>query len=120
MCTCSPRANARRVADVDKSRQGLFIFNYFVGDDPEVVVQLWDYLAGWYEVETGLTTPRCSSRPRASKPTSRQSTTPDGTTVCRGSPGRQFTKKTFGSYMKANLAANYVGSMPVLYRLVPR
>jgi hypothetical protein len=46
--------NAKRVGDVDKTRQGTFLFNYFVGDDPEVVMQLWDYLAGWYQAETGM------------------------------------------------------------------
>jgi hypothetical protein len=44
----------KRVADVDKTRQGLFLFNYFVADDAAVALQLWDYLAGWYAVETGL------------------------------------------------------------------
>jgi hypothetical protein len=46
----------KRVADVDKTRQGLFLFNYFVADDAAVALQLWDYLAGWYAVETGLRT----------------------------------------------------------------
>jgi hypothetical protein len=46
--------NAKRVGDVDKTRQGLFLFNYFVADDARVMLQLWDYLAGWYAVETGL------------------------------------------------------------------
>jgi hypothetical protein len=46
--------NAKRIGDVDTSRQGLFLFNHFAADDPEVMRQLWDYLAGWYEVETGL------------------------------------------------------------------
>jgi hypothetical protein len=44
----------KRVGDVDKTRQGLFLFNYFVADDSSVALQLWDYLAGWYAVETGL------------------------------------------------------------------
>jgi hypothetical protein len=46
--------HVRRVGDVDKSRPGLFLFNYFVGDDPGQAAGLWDYLAGWYEAETGL------------------------------------------------------------------
>jgi len=46
--------NVRRVGDVDKSRPGQFLFNYFAGDDPGLAVELWDYLAGWYEAETGL------------------------------------------------------------------
>jgi hypothetical protein len=46
--------NAKRVGDVDQTRQGLFLFNYFVADDVDVMMQLWDYLADWYQVETGL------------------------------------------------------------------
>jgi hypothetical protein len=30
---------------------------------------------------------------------------------------RQFTKKSFRSYVLANLKANHVAAMPVLYRL---
>src|SRR5215203_1708167 len=33
----------KRVADVDKTRQGLFLFNYFVADDAAVALQRWDH-----------------------------------------------------------------------------
>jgi len=33
---------------------------------------------------------------------------------------QQVTKKSFRSYVLANLEANRVGAMPVLYRLAPR
>jgi hypothetical protein len=46
--------NAKRIGDVEKTRDGLFLFNYFVADDANVALELWDYLAGWYEAETGL------------------------------------------------------------------
>ena len=46
--------NVKRVGDVDKRRKGVFLFNYFVGEDPRVTLALWDYLAGWYTVETGM------------------------------------------------------------------
>jgi hypothetical protein len=46
--------NVRRVGDVDKTRPGLFLFNYFAGADPALAAELWDYPAGWYEAETGL------------------------------------------------------------------
>lgn len=39
--------NVRRVGDVDKIRPGLFLCNYFPGDDPGLAFELWDYLAGW-------------------------------------------------------------------------
>jgi len=105
----------RRVGDVDKARQGLFLFNYFVADDAAVALQLWDYLAGWFAVETGL----------------------DNSTVLAPFGGadyvfvnharwddslprfllRQLTKPSFRTYMLANLRANRTGAMPILYRL---
>ena len=33
--------NLKRVGDVDKTRKGLFLFNYFVGDDEQVTLDLW-------------------------------------------------------------------------------
>ncbi len=109
--------NARRVADVDKTRQGLFIFNYFVGEDPALVVDLWDYLAGWYQVETGL------ENSTLLVPADGETSDYAAVNNARWDYSfpsflwRQFTKKTFASYMKANLDANRTGSMPGLYRL---
>ena len=40
--------NVRRVGDVDKTRPGLFLFNYFAGDDPALAVEVCDYPASWY------------------------------------------------------------------------
>jgi hypothetical protein len=105
----------KRVGDVDKTRQGLFLFNFFVADDPAVALQLWDYLAGWYAVETGL----------------RNSTVlePLGqadyvfVNHARWDYGlprfllHQLAKPSFRTYMLANLRANRTGAMPILYRL---
>jgi hypothetical protein len=105
----------KRVGDVDKTRQGLFLFNYFVAEDAQVALRLWDHLAGWYAVETGM----------------------DNSTLLApigdadyvfvnhlrwdyGLPRlmvRQFAKPSFRSYVLANLRANRTGSMPLLYRL---
>jgi hypothetical protein len=105
----------KRIGDVDKTCQGLFLFNYFVADDAGVALQLWDYLAGWYAVETGL----------------------DNSTLLEplGDADyvfvnharwdhslprfllRQLTKPSFRTYMLANLQANRTGAMPILYRL---
>jgi hypothetical protein len=107
----------KRVGDVDKTRQGLFLFNYFVAEDAAVALQLWDYLAGWYAVETGLDNSTLlaplgdadfvfvnharwdDSLPRFLL--------------------RQLTKPSFRSYLLANLQANRTGAMPILYRLAP-
>jgi hypothetical protein len=105
----------KRIADVDKTRQGLFLFNYFVADDPEVALELWDYLADWYVGETGL----------------RNSTllAPIGqadyvfVNHARWDESlprfmlRQFAKPSFFTYLLANMRANRTGAMPLLYRL---
>lgn len=106
---------ARRIADVDKTRQGLFLFNYFGADDVPTALDLWDHLAGWYVKETRL----------------------DNSTVLRptgdadfafvnharwdvGLPrfaARQFGTPSFRTYVLANLRANDVTATPVLFRL---
>ena len=42
----------KSLGDVDKTRPGLFLFNYFVADDVPVALELFEWLAGWYAVET--------------------------------------------------------------------
>jgi hypothetical protein len=109
--------NAKRVGDVDKTRNGTFLFNYFVGDDPAVVLDLWDYLAGWYATETGLdnSTLLVPLEGERTDYVAINSARWDGSLldVLR----QQITKPTFRTYMLANLEANHVGAMPVIYRL---
>jgi hypothetical protein len=109
--------NAKRIGDVDKTRDGLFLFNYFVADDANVALELWDYLAGWYEAETGLdnSTLLVPLEDEGSDYLAINSARWDG-----GLPRllfRQLSKKSFRTYMLANLEANRVGAMPILYRL---
>ncbi|MDQ6669979.1 MAG: hypothetical protein M3069_04410 [Chloroflexota bacterium] len=110
--------NIKRVADVDKTRQGVFLFNYFVGDDPSVVVQLWDYMAGWYAVETALdnSTLLAPLEGERADYVIVNHARWDGSLL--GVLRRQFMNSSFRSYVLANLDANHVGAMPVLYRVV--
>jgi hypothetical protein len=109
--------NVRRVGDVDKSRPGLFLFNYFAGDDPGLAVELWDYLAGWYEAETGLDNSTLLAPLEGEKS--------DYVMINHARWDhnlplfmvRQLPKRTFRSYMLANLRAHHLSAMPVLYRL---
>ena len=109
--------NAKRVGDVDKTRQGTFLFNYFVGEDPEVVMQLWDYLAGWYQAETGMDNSILLAPLEGEKSdyVIINHARWDGSLPAFAA--RQFTKKSFRTYVLANLDANHVGAMPVLYRI---
>jgi hypothetical protein len=109
--------NAKRIADVDKNRPGLFLFNYFVADEAEVMLQLWDYLAGWYAVETGL------DNSTLLVPLAGEKSDYLAINHARWDVGlqrflwRQFSKATFTTYVEENLEMNHVGSMPVWYRL---
>jgi hypothetical protein len=109
--------NIKRIGDVDKTRRGTFLFNYFVGDDPSVVIELWDYLAGWYAVETGLdnSTLLAPLDGERSDYVVINHARWDGNLV--GFVARQLSKKSFRTFVLANLEAHNVGAMPVLYRL---
>ena len=109
--------NAKRLGDVDKTRQGTFIFNYFVAEDPTVVLELFDYLAGWYEVEMGLDNSILLVPLEGEKSDYAAINHARWDASLPGFALRQFTKKSFRSYVLANLRANHVGAMPVLYRL---
>ena len=109
--------NVRRVGDVDKSRPGLFVFNYFAGDDPVLAAELWEYLSGWYAAETGLNSATLLAplEDEQSDYVLINHARWDGSLLAF--MARQLPKKTFRSYMLANLKANHVAAMPVLYRL---
>jgi hypothetical protein len=106
----------RSLGDVDRSRQGLFLFNHFAAEDPEVALRVWEHLSGWYVTETGL-----------DNSTLLQPTGPDDFVFvnhARWDEGllrfafKQFRKSTFRSYVLANLRANATTAMPILYRKV--
>src|SRR6266545_1535423 len=110
--------NAKRIADVDKTVPGLFLFNYFVADDVEVMLQLWDYLAGWDAVETGM------DNSTLLVPLDGERSDYLAINHARWDVSllrivwRQFSRATFGIYVQENLEANRVGSLPVWYWLV--
>jgi hypothetical protein len=109
--------NAKRIGDVDGTRDGLFLFNHFVADDTDVMLELWDYLAGWYEEETGL------DNSVLLVPLEGQESSYVAINHARWDIGlprflfRQLSKKSFRDYVLANMEANRVGAMPILYRL---
>ena len=109
--------NARRIGDVDTTRQGLFLFNHFAADDASVMLQLWEYLADWYAVETGL------DNSVALVPVEGEKSDYAIINWARWdvSPPRHFwhqlSKQSFWRYVLANLEANRAGSMPIYYRL---
>ncbi|RJL31661.1 hypothetical protein [Bailinhaonella thermotolerans] len=106
---------ARRLGDVDKNRQGLFLFNYFVAEDPGVALELWEHLAGWFVVETGLDNSTLLQPIGESAYTFVNHARWD--VSFPRFAARAFAKPSFRSYVSANLLLNRTGSMPAFYRL---
>lgn len=111
-------SNVRRIDDVDLDRKGLFLFNHFAADDPGVMVELWDHLAGWYVAETGLRN-SVALRPLDGEPADYAIVNWAEWNV---TPLRHFWhqlgKRSFWRYVAANLEANHAASMPVYCRMI--
>ncbi|MEQ9366391.1 MAG: hypothetical protein RIF32_19275 [Leptospirales bacterium] len=108
--------NARRIAEVDKSRQGVFLFNYFFSEQMEDLLPVWEYTAGWFVKETGL------DNSTLMMPASRESSQYGAINHCRwDSLSRLLPKlifmKSMQTYVMENFAANKIAVMPILYRL---
>lgn len=105
----------RALADVDKSRPGLFLFNFFVARDREVALELWDYLAGWYAAETGLDNSTLLSPVGSDDYTCINHARWDMSLPAFAA--RQFGKRSFFRYVLGNMRVNGTAAMPILYRL---
>jgi hypothetical protein len=105
--------NAKRIGDVDTTRSDMFRFTYFVADDADVMLHLWDYLAGWHVVETGLANASLLVPLHGERS---DYVGIDYAGLSGRSLVRQMQAKSFRTYVQANLAANRVGAMPVLYQ----
>lgn len=109
--------NSKRIGDVDKSRQGLFLFNHFIAENSEIGLELWEYLARWFAVETEL------DNSVLLVPQAGESSDYSFINFARWDLSlfshlwHQISKKSFKKYVLANLEANRVGSMPVLCKL---
>ncbi|MDO8540713.1 MAG: hypothetical protein Q7S40_09785 [Opitutaceae bacterium] len=108
--------NARRIGDVAAGK-GLFLFNHFAAEDVSVMLPLWEYLAGWYVAETGLTNSIALVPEEGGKS--------DYAIINWArwdvSPLRHFwtqlTKPSFWRTVPRNLDANHAASMPIYCRL---
>lgn len=108
--------NIRRIAPVDHSRQGVFLFNYFFADHVEQNLAVWNYTAGWLQAETGL------DNSTVLLPVDATESKYSMINHCRWDALGQILpslifKNSFRSYVLANFAANNVAAMPILYRL---
>jgi hypothetical protein len=109
--------NARRIADVDHSPGGLFLFNHFFAGDEAVVIELWEHLAAWYQRETGLDNSMLLAPVQGQESAFTLVNHAHFDMSLPRLAMHQFAKRSFFTYVRANLNANGVVVMPVLYRL---
>ncbi|QYO77598.1 hypothetical protein [Devosia salina] len=109
-------ANGRRIGSVDFSRDGVFLFNYFHGEQPRKLIPIWEYTAGWFEDRTGL------DNSELLVPEPGQGSEYGLINHCRWDHWHDILpdlalRPTFKSYVLDNFAANGVSPMPILYSL---
>lgn len=108
--------NVRRISDVDKSKQGVFLFNYFLGDpsNSDRLVNTWEYTAGWFTQESDLHNSTLL-KPLDGQPSSyvaiNNARWDSLAPVLQG-----LRQPSFKDYVMANVAAEGAVAMPV-YRL---
>jgi len=121
---CITAINPICIDDVDKSRNGIFLFNHFYSDGVsknedgamDVVIGTWEYTAGWWTKKANLT----NSTPFA--PIEGETSEYAIINHCRWNrlidvlPSLIF-RPTLMSFVIANFTANRMVAMPILYKL---
>lgn len=121
---CLAARNAKRIAEVDKTRDGVFLFNYFFAADVQakrsagvdILLAVWEYTAGWWTAYANLT----NSTPL--QPLDGEGSQYSLINHCRWDklwdvlPHLLF-RPSLGKFVLANFTANDIVAMPVLYRL---
>ena len=47
--------NPKRINEVSKDTDGIFLFNYFYSEDTKTLLEVWEYTAGWWTKNANLT-----------------------------------------------------------------
>jgi hypothetical protein len=108
--------NARKIEDVDKNRQGVFLFNYFYADDPKELLPVWEYTAGWFTDVTEL------NNSTLLLPCDGEESQYGVINHCRWDrlsdivPDLLF-RPSFRNYVLKNFESNGIAAMPILYKL---
>jgi len=123
---CITAKNAKRIAEVDHDRQGVFLFNYFFAADAkgeggskgiDVLLAVWEYTAGWWTAHANLD----NSTPI--QPIDDAESQYSLINHCRWdkvvdvAPHLVF-RPSMKKFVLANFTANNIVAMPILYRLV--
>ncbi|MEV4416430.1 hypothetical protein [Catellatospora sp. NPDC049609] len=110
-------ANAARLGDVDHGEDHAFLFNYFYADDPETLLKVWEYTAGWFQAKTALPN-SALMRPLAGEPAEYGIINHASWPSLRTFLPSLLLRPTFRSFVLANFKANGVAAQPIIYRRV--
>lgn len=113
---CVVAKNAKRIAEVSKDTDGVFLFNYFYASDVDVLLGVWEYTAGWWTANANLT----NSTPLQPLPGERSQY--GLINHCRWDRALDVLphlvlRPSLDSFVLANFTANGIMAMPVLYHL---
>lgn len=107
--------NPKRIDEVSKETNGVFLFNFFYSEDTQTLLDVWEYTAGWWTAEANLT----NSTPLEPVQAGSQYNLINH---CRWDrlidvlPALLF-KPSMKKFVLANFTANNIVAMPILYRL---
>jgi hypothetical protein len=114
LVTVTQAGNARRIGDVPAAGR-LHLFNHFLTAN-DAALAVWDYLAGWYQQETGLTNSEVMA---PIEPDSTPFAFINHASWDMGMvrfAATQVFRPSFRSFVIANMRANEMSSLPYLYR----
>jgi hypothetical protein len=109
--------NPKQLGDTERARKGTFCFTHLIGDDPELLLENWEWIGDWYLVETGL------ANSTLLVPLPGEQSDYIAIEYARWKVGlphlflRQLPKRSFWNYALKNLDAHNIGAWAVFYRL---
>lgn len=109
--------NVKRIGNVNHSKPGVFLFNYFYAENITQNLLVWEYTAGWFHKETGL------DNSTVLLPLDSEQSPYAIINHCRWDQLRDILpdlifKRSFRQFVLANFYANKVAPMPILYRMI--
>ena len=112
-----PVRNVKKVDDVDRAKDGVFLFNFFFGADKDDLLDIWDYTAGWWLAEGNMLNSELmmplGKSDYAVINNARWDDWDDAHPAVHA-----FRKTSYREFVMANLDASGATAMPTLYRLV--
>ncbi|MFI5841494.1 hypothetical protein ACIA8K_17490 [Catenuloplanes sp. NPDC051500] len=109
-----PVTNAKKIDDVDRARGGVFLFNFFFAEDPEALLDIWDYTAGWWLTRGNMLNSELLRPAAESGYALINNARWDGVRE----PADAFRHPSYWEFVLANIDAQRATAMPSLYRLV--